>query len=351
MKSPRDIYFELVGKPLKWEDDYPTREIFLNEISRLRGTSLETDENHNLSQLLKDKFKQISHDDILVGLNEHMASLYSEIEQHLNLTEFADYKKRFYENNDELFVASYPLTNIEARVIQTSSKKHLILLHMGLIHTVYILSKLCTSQTRVSREVPRNAWKPEVSIEIIRDYITRYFAMFLETNGETSIDDHLDIAWSDSQVFFISKMIHYAEKFIIAHEVGHIISGHLTIEHLNPDLLANIPVNVYKTNFELEHEADRIGFEIAFGNFSPLTNDLNLRAAIAGVNVAIRTIEAIEKLFNIKSTTHPPASVRRYNFNDFVHARYDNSNLFLSKRIDSLLDNDLFKYAIPGWYA
>jgi hypothetical protein len=347
-KGPRDVYNEMVGDPLEGFQDWSTREIFLGEVKRLEGGPLYTDGLGEYARMLQDDFRPLSLADYLAPMNGLLADICSEIEQQLQLPALASHNQKLLANNSEMFVAAFPLTSLNAQVNRVGPGKHLILLNMGLTHTIYILSKLCTSQIRLGREIPLADWKPAIEIDQVRDYLKKYFAKYLETKGRVPTPDHLDIPWTDSHISFLSNMVSHAEKFVVAHEIGHILNGHLTDEHLKPQMLADAPVETYESSFEMEYDADRTGFEIAFADFPPedQINDIYLRAAIAGVNVVFRSIEILEKLLGVESETHPPAGLRRYEFQRFARSRYMENNMFMSNRIDYLLDYEL-KDVIP----
>jgi hypothetical protein len=240
---------------------------------------------------------------------------------------------------------------VNAQVEYVAPRKHLILLNMGLIHTVYTLAKACASQLRLNREIPLLEWQPNLSLEVIREHFKKYFSTFLETKGAVPSADHLDTSLDDSQHHFLVRMLHYAEKFIIAHEMAHIICGHLTSDRLTRSVHGDEAVDVYEMNVAQEFEADSVALELTFVDFPPedRVDDIYVRAAIAGVNLVFRTIEVLERLLDVRSQTHPPAESRRLEFHSFIWGRYDSRTSIISRKIDSLLDDDLFVHAVPGW--
>jgi len=286
--------------------------------------------------------------DMCAPFNKDFARVKLELEEQLRRPRLRSYGESYFANNRNLFVGVVPNYDLNATVMRIADGEHLVLLNLGLTHTVYTLAKLCTSQMRTSRDIPLREWKPEPPMELLRAYLKRYFEFYITTGA---ITPERSVAPKESQIAALARITRYAEMFAVAHEMGHVIEGHLRPGRLTKRTLLQETFDVYEGSFDKELVADRIGVEIVFSLFPPEEgiDSFDLRAAIAGVNLFFRTADFMEKLLGFNSRTHPPASERRYEFLDVIYKRYSHRNLSFSNSIDHLIEHELLKDFFDVW--
>jgi hypothetical protein len=260
-----------------------------------------------------------------------------------------DVRQRYIANSRETFVALHLTASVNALTYRTSDLRFLVLLNYGFTNTFYILTKLCTSRMAFNSEERSSGWEPEIPLKHLQDYVKRYFDAYVSSNGHSLIPDHI-VTPRESQMPILANIVNYGERFVIAHEMGHIIAGHLKQGKLAPLSLADHPVEVYEGTFEDEYEADQLGFEVVFAEFPPEASPdcFELRMAIAGVNMVFRTLDVIERLQGTAGRTHPPAMSRQSELMEFVR-RYDLMNRSMSYMLDFHLENEILKNLIPEW--
>lgn len=136
----------------------------------------------------------------------------------------------------------------------------------------------------------------------------------------------------------LAQTVAYAEKFAIAHELGHIIAGHVGLTSGRP---------------EYEFEADDIALRIILSEFSEsdAADTFELRVAIAGMNMLFWTVHFLELLLGRHSETHPAAAERRYRVLRYCERRYGGTPQILGSKMTFILENDLLKDLIPEWRA
>jgi hypothetical protein len=100
-----------------------------------------------------------------------------------------------------------------------------------------------------------------------------------------------------------------AERFVIAHEVAHILSGHLITDAAEVDVAQASPFELDKRPVQQEHEADVLGALLAVDSTS--NNGVDPRAAVAGVYFFFRALQLAEKVGAIHiDDSHRPAEER-----------------------------------------
>ena len=111
-----------------------------------------------------------------------------------------------------------------------------------------------------------------------------------------------------------------AEQFVLAHEYGHLIGGHLAIERAAAGSPAMAEVHGIPQDWQQEYEADFLGTLLtAQANAS---KGFDLALAYAGVDLAFTAIALVERAVALSTTgdaerrastdSHPPATSRRH---------------------------------------
>lgn len=117
----------------------------------------------------------------------------------------------------------------------------------------------------------------------------------------------------------ISSLLREAmELFVVGHEYGHLLCGHLESEGTKRAMLGNEAADEVATNWHEEFEADIRGLELMIAAMQNKGMDLSL--SFWGADFFFGCIDSIERAVSILqtgavatqlSTTHPPTAMRR----------------------------------------
>ncbi len=91
-----------------------------------------------------------------------------------------------------------------------------------------------------------------------------------------------------------SNLQHWAICFVIAHELGHFLAGHLSQ-----------PLSI-----EHEYEADAIAMSLVLNIANQTGQDMEIRVAITGCMLTLNYVEMLETAFPSPILSHPPARRR-----------------------------------------
>ena len=118
------------------------------------------------------------------------------------------------------------------------------------------------------------------------------------------------------------------ELFVIGHEYGHILAGHLTSNKTKKAMLADESEDEIATNWQNEFEADVRGLDLML--MAQQKNGLDLPLSFSGAVFFFKCVEIIEKAISIIQTgdvtashsiTHPPTQTRL----EFLYTTINNS--------------------------
>jgi hypothetical protein len=228
--------------------------------------------------------------------------------------------------HDDVFVGEFPTGSINCQTVKVDGG-FLVLVNSG---TLMMLQQVVTFLWRGNPDDSRSP-----SIQVV-DGVAEVLAAYVQ-HGDPYYGPKPLVG--GMLAFFSSLMTSAARKFVVAHEYGHILAGHLSGPNAEPVKLETEvgALDVLRKNYAQEFEADDIGYRIALGIAS--VHDFNLAAIdagysgdfhairegakqkclIAGPFVAL-TIDAILRRFydsrrsagsNVPSDdTHPPAEDR-----------------------------------------
>jgi hypothetical protein len=100
-----------------------------------------------------------------------------------------------------------------------------------------------------------------------------------------------------------------AERFVIAHEVAHILRGHLIADASEVDVAQASALELDKRQFQQEHEADVLGALLTVDSTSK--EGIDPRAAVAGVYFFFLALQLVETVGAIHvDDSHRPAKER-----------------------------------------
>ena len=117
-----------------------------------------------------------------------------------------------------------------------------------------------------------------------------------------------------------------ALNFVLGHEYGHAILGHLnhpSCKTLNISSFDSAPLLVFDFSHQMEFEADVKGIEIAL-TFSKSAHNGWIGAGASGTELALQLLRLIEELFPRKTerSTHPSAVERLNRFHETLRDKH-----------------------------
>lgn len=157
----------------------------------------------------------------------------------------------------------------------------------------------------------------------------------------------LKIEFNDGRNFLLSKLEGYAYMFIVAHELGHALLGHLKSN-------SNIRVQTYRKTLMPSHlnstqqnelDADNFAFATMMNCIYVTSNDTEIGIAIAAAEAALFILALREKAGRFTtSVTHPPAQYRlqilreNWLFPDQYYSLTDDVNRFMRRALEKMDD-------------
>lgn len=123
---------------------------------------------------------------------------------------------------------------------------------------------------------------------------------------------------SRSVTFLSSVLRDSMETFVVAHEFGHVVAGHLGPAVSRKMMIADVDVDTISTDWIQEFEADAIGLEAMLAVRIQHGYDLSL--SFWGADAFFGCIDVVEKALSIllfgeekpwQADTHPPTTMRR----------------------------------------
>lgn len=140
------------------------------------------------------------------------------------------------------------------------------------------------------------------------------------------------------------------ELFIMGHELGHIIKGHLNSDTGNPLQFSDVKGSQMNLNWEKEFEADTVGL---FLSIEVLRKE-NFREDFCLIGAELHFIisEIVNKAFSIinngnehltpTSNTHPPVEMRRENIRNSLKSIFNNEQFEDAKFFPDLIEQVLY---------
>ena len=158
--------------------------------------------------------------------------------------------------------------NINACILKLESEEVIIIVEEDILSFIHLFSKifvLCMSLEEKGDKVSLSLDKetilthikenPEIEFRF-KDLLE---ASIIERSPRKSEQYNLKM---DARYQFCTEIMMSAESFLIAHELGHLLAGHLTVKKGYGYYQSEMDASVDKTNWEKEYEADRIGVNL-----------------------------------------------------------------------------------------
>jgi len=139
----------------------------------------------------------------------------------------------------EFFAGVYPIGTINAQC-EIYDGLPLVLIDQGCCEMIEAAAVAFLSERNDTE-------KAELLIAILEDY-------FINRNcPDSSVADHPSVKWASG---IVPALVTAAEEFVIAHELGHLVLGHLSETRFSLEIGGRQPVEVLETTLREEYLAD-----------------------------------------------------------------------------------------------
>jgi hypothetical protein len=248
-----------------------------------------------------------------------------------------------------------------------NSRYKLILIENGLFGFANLICKVLANcfplkvdinskQIYISQELDQ-CFKEIDSIQDIRLRLWDLICAYL-IGGEPNLAKQYII--QNDHFFLYEGLLNSFEFFVLGHEFGHIIAGHLNNESYNLLPITENEIKEISKNWRDELEADLIGLRLSF--FTMQSEGYDNQQSLCGSELFFSSVELIEnsidilkygqiKPLNRMLTTHPPIAIRRKSILDELMNSTQGAVLIpylkLSKMIEKIIEK-LWEYIEPS---
>lgn len=251
-------------------------------------------------------------------------------------------------------VAVGELRRLEANAcsVKVPAGGYVILVNSGLMLLIHKLTKAFVSLLEIQDLVKKKktnlvgvrALNNVHTVEQTALHVYSNVATYLLFNAP--IGPRLSIAsLSYHQTNFAGALLHFAELFVVAHEFGHILKGHFS-EASTINIKTNEgDVVVFDNDWNQEYSADLCGLQLVqetlenYEDRYKKPESIVYASGYAGPDLLLTMFDLIEKVGKKKTTTHPPASLRRTNLRST--SNINKIGLVLAEKFE-LIENNMW---------
>jgi hypothetical protein len=266
-----------------------------------------------------------------------MLKLASEIEKSISQIPYLAKKLRFH----PLF-GTLPYGNVNAAaVLIPKSKEYLVVFEPELFTFALLVSKLvtisiativssgdgwedrytefCSNDEILAKTVLENPYMLDLFQDLLFAYILDGMPSSAHPYQSTGI--HADLA---------GDLLHAMELFVMGHEYGHVLAGHLPNKSTIIQGLADRPRELLANIWGQELQADTIGLDLVFMASALRGTNGELGKAFAGADLFFSIIDIVERSIGILRTgdenqrpipSHPPIVNRREHLRNYARER------------------------------
>lgn len=206
------------------------------------------------------------------------------------------------------YVGLFPTGSHNAEAMRVDAGV-LILINSGLMNLLFQLAKINVASSTYKGERPL--------LDKIQTSIALGELLAAHTVGGSSFLARGLPLLDRGRLEIASKLTTYAEAFVIAHEYGHAVAGHLTRRHPQVEVQTDAGrLALYQQSQEEEYEADRAAIDIMGPALrmpdSPRGEAVALSAALLFffIDLVVRRFRDLLGLANPTPTTHPSTADR-----------------------------------------
>lgn len=238
---------------------------------------------------------------------------------------------------DKVAVGELQTRDANALCIKVPAGGYVILFNDGLMMLLHKLAKAVSSRVRIARSPleARNLRPRTLSFEETPNYVYEIIARYLMNKHPIGPEIPLE----HDQYWFSDKLRWFMELFVMGHELGHILEGHLSKAKILRFKIGREEITVLKPSCNQEYDADIRGLLLvmnARGETFDYDRTTSRSLAYAGPDFFFTIMDLIEKIANVKPESHPTAVLRRENLRNFISA--NEKGLALAKDFEEIID-------------
>lgn len=215
-------------------------------------------------------------------------------------------------HNASVIYASQDISENYALYIPAKINQVLILFNAPLLHIIHMFyssSMMLLEKSKTSNCIEK--YLPESKKEMYDDFplFKKILYELDKFYGNEKLSEKNKISYYQSP-YALCEMVIATRRFIIAHELSHIILGHMSSK-LRKSFIENNDTYM-KFDFSMEYEADKNAFKMLLSCFADLSNpmtSIDMSNAVNGVRLFFTMLEMIEVYLNwevdLKDRTHP----------------------------------------------
>jgi hypothetical protein len=206
--------------------------------------------------------------------------------------------------------------SVNARCFRSPNGVYALVIHHGLMNLLHKYTKLVIAAHDPSQVVYCNRKHPaSLTTTELLEWADELGVNYLDTGATRGAILKL----TNRAMAAVSPIVHLAETFVLGHEAGHYLAGHLEVDaHFRTD--EEVPwLDVFTENerHDDEFEADEYGFKIMKA-CSPLAPPETVHTAVVGAFSAMELIGG-----DVATVSHPASSTRYQRLAD----RFDLPNI------------------------
>jgi hypothetical protein len=213
-------------------------------------------------------------------------------------------------------LADIPVGTLPTIDFNATAKSHFgdpyIVIRTGLISKLHIIAECFAATVRLSPGEPPEMNVADAGVSVFRNMMAwlRNDARWLGSSEGSGVD-----VVSYERRGLVGTLTYHAQDFILGHEYGHILLGHLSTNCEPSPGVSGLQRIVRSRDDEIA--ADKVGFEFATQSCRSMHNDISM--GVLGVALTIQAFRLIE-FFAPPSelSTHPSGSDRLSRFYDWL---------------------------------
>ncbi|GAF91687.1 unnamed protein product, partial [marine sediment metagenome] len=251
----------------------------------------------------------------------------------------------------KVFAGVFPTGRFNAHAKKVPDESgYVFLLNVGLMQLIYDTAKILFSQARWAKFDSEGkpvsgseTGTPEINYDeaggLLKDIIHRYLKF-----KKWTVPEYKLVIQDGPRNMILAKAVMAVEKFVLAHEFGHAILGHLdrNVHHLLEVPEIGRTVSVVNKDQKDEFAADLVGGILILQGLPKRIDDpqkaLSVQVAVAGSFLFFELAHLVEKAAKkVKYTTHPPAQQRAQMLEQLFKKHLPEQAFSLSKSLVGLL--------------
>jgi hypothetical protein len=253
-----------------------------------------------------------------------------------------------------IVLGTLPTGQVNAITVKVpDSEDYLVLFESQLFTFCLLMSKAITGALLTEEKegkffkfsTDEEHWKSMIaSRPVIRERFYEVLVAYLVTGRPANAKPYFV---PKNHEVIVSSLLTPMELFILGHEYGHVIGGHLEHSQLAKRMISSIEVDLTLQNWEQEFQADALGLQLALS--ASIKEGYDIGLSYWGADFFFKCVQLVERGLAILtdntvggSDTHPPSSERqkalRRSLSERLGEQQARGPLHLADTIDRLSD-------------